>query len=272
MTHQRDANCFSSASLEERLFLYWDDCHIATADMRTLNEKLEPVIKAYVGKFGSLFQTPQLLLQQSTSISEGQEFSSVRALLHELDSPIGSPVIGAYMITSCSEQQKSRYWVNGLMESENPLVSEGWSSASMRAESVEEFIAEIEVIDLDIFTENITVTPPDNPEIPRKTCRQWEQEGCRIFAELDPCSWLYPGRKMTVTIFFNQADGTDGGRVTVISPIPYEKARISDFESMATVSLIDCECGRYKAFNPELYGTSREGRCEECFLLLASDW
>lgn len=271
MTHKRDAEFFVNASLEERLFLYWDERHIDEVHLRNLTASIAPAVMAFIDKCSQMFQAPQLILQQESGISANGKFSTVRALLHELDSPVGSQIICAYMTTTAGNPEVTKCWVNGWREIVSPQTIDQ-SNSPIKTETIEEFIKAIEAIDLNILINEADRVPSDNAEIPRGTRREWEQEGCRVIAEVNPRSWLYPRHYLTLTISFYQADGTAGGHVTVVEPIPYSEARLMDFESLAAVSLVDCACTRYKAFNPELYGTSREGRCEECFLALASDW
>jgi len=94
--------------------------------------------------------------------------------------------------------------------------------------------------------------------------KTFTQAGINFTVTVSPCSWMYPGYGLQVSI-----QGENFGQVMALNkPLDFADATPADVDALAVVNLIPCsnKCGRM-AFDPAHHRTNRAGQCEVCFLV-----
>lgn len=97
--------------------------------------------------------------------------------------------------------------------------------------------------------------------------KDWEKiieiDGHEITAVVSPCSWMYHGYGLQLTI-----DLDVGGRTyPVLKAKPFETATESDADELLKgVHLAECACPGCKGVQFVDPTSNREGKCEKCFL------
>lgn len=89
-------------------------------------------------------------------------------------------------------------------------------------------------------------------------------DGVELAATVSPCSWMYPGYGLQITVLIKPEGGSG---ILLDKAISFEKATESDVKTLLDrVRTIPCKnCGK-TAFDPTSISTNRESKCEPCFL------
>lgn len=85
-----------------------------------------------------------------------------------------------------------------------------------------------------------------------------------LTAEISPCSFMYPGYGLQLTV---KIEGGGGNTIVQKKEIAIESATEDDCQDLLdTIQIVPCKrCGK-PAFDPATCRTNRDGECEKCFM------
>lgn len=96
--------------------------------------------------------------------------------------------------------------------------------------------------------------------------KTWQVGGSTLVATVSPCSWMYSGYGLQISVEMNDKHG--GNAVVHLKEKDFKDCDEKDFDALCEkVKIIPCKtCGK-PAFDPTSVSTNRDRDCESCFMV-----